>query len=343
MADRARPGGGNHGIASTCSRLDDRRGDGWPRSRCSATLVREVRQQPGHRRHGRRTGADSSEGAPVDGGSLVVGVAAETNGWNPALGQWADAGSMVGSSVLEPLAAIGPDKGAKPWLADSWIANETFDKWVIHLHPNVKFQNGEDFTADVVKKNIEFYLNGTLSKIALEPMIDGVDVIDPLTIQVNLKQPWGAFPERLDDGQLLHDGAGHARLGRQRRGPPDRHRAVHVRQLGERHVVQGQEEPELLAGRSAPPRLDRVPGHPRRDLPGGRAHERRRQHDPHHPGRRRDRPGRHRHRGQGLEHRERVRDDEHRRRSSRARTTRCRTRTPARRWPTRPTATRWPR
>jgi peptide/nickel transport system substrate-binding protein len=101
---------------------------------------------------------------------------------------------MVGSSVLEPLAAIGPDKSAKPWLADSWIADETFDRWVIHLHPNVKFQNGEDFNADVAKKNIEFYLHGTLSKIALEPMIAGVDVIDPLTIQVNLKQPWGAFP-----------------------------------------------------------------------------------------------------------------------------------------------------
>ncbi len=139
-------------------------------------------------------GAASSEGVAVDGGSLVVAVAAETNGWNPALGQWADAGSMVGSSVLEPLAAIGPDKSAKPWLADSWIADETFDRWVIHLHPNVKFQNGEDFNADVAKKNIEFYLHGTLSKIALEPMIAGVDVIDPLTIQVNLKQPWGAFP-----------------------------------------------------------------------------------------------------------------------------------------------------
>src|SRR3954471_3014901 len=131
--------------------------------------------------------AANSEGVAVDGGSLVVAVAAETNGWNPALGQWADAGSMVGSSVLEPLAAIGPDKSAKPWLADSWIANETFDKWVIHLHPNVKFQNGEDFTAEVAKKNIEFYLNGTLSKINLGPMIQGAEVVDPLTIQVNLK------------------------------------------------------------------------------------------------------------------------------------------------------------
>ena len=141
---------------------------------------------------GSSTAAD--EGTPVDGGSLVIGVAAETNGWNPSSNQWAAEGSLVGSSVLEPLATVGADKGAKPWLADSWIANDTFDSWVIHLHPGVTFQNGEAFTADVVKKNIEFYLSGTLSKIALGPMIDGVEVVDPLTVQVNLKQPWGAFP-----------------------------------------------------------------------------------------------------------------------------------------------------
>ena len=29
---------------------------------------------------------------PTHGGSLVVGIRAETNGWNPALDQWADTG-----------------------------------------------------------------------------------------------------------------------------------------------------------------------------------------------------------------------------------------------------------
>ena len=34
-------------------------------------------------------------GTAVDGGSLVIGIGAETNGWNPALAQWADTGSLV--------------------------------------------------------------------------------------------------------------------------------------------------------------------------------------------------------------------------------------------------------
>ena len=54
----------------------------------------------------------ADDGPPVDGGGLVVGINSDTAGWNPALAPWADAGSLVGSSVLEPLASVGEDTGA---------------------------------------------------------------------------------------------------------------------------------------------------------------------------------------------------------------------------------------
>src|SRR5690242_15267437 len=115
------------------------------------------------------TAADGStttdEGTPVDGGSLVIGIAAETNGWNPASNQIADTGSLVVSSVLEPLATVGADKGAKPWLADSWYPNEDFTSWVLKLHPGVKFHNGEDFNAQAVVDNMDAYKKGTLSSL----------------------------------------------------------------------------------------------------------------------------------------------------------------------------------
>ncbi len=136
----------------------------------------------------------SAEGTPVDGGSLVIGIGAETSGWNPDVDQWADAGNLVGSSVLEPLAEIGADKGAKPWLADSWIANDTFDSWLIKLKPNITFQNGEKFDAAAVKKNIDFFATGPFGGIALGSLIKDTEVVDPLSVKVNLTQPWGAFP-----------------------------------------------------------------------------------------------------------------------------------------------------
>jgi peptide/nickel transport system substrate-binding protein len=143
--------------------------------------------------------AANDGGTPVDGGSLVIGISADTNGWNPALAQWADTGALVGSSVLEPLATAGEDSGAKPWLADSWIANDTFTQWIIKLHPGVKFHDGTDFDAAAVKKNIDYYKTGTLSGIALSPILGDVTVQDPLTVIVNVKQPWAAFPSAFLD------------------------------------------------------------------------------------------------------------------------------------------------
>src|SRR5829696_1462432 len=56
-----------------------------------------------------------SEGEPTTGGQLVMAVTAETNGWNPALAQWADAGNFVGSSFLEPLLVTNPEGELVPW------------------------------------------------------------------------------------------------------------------------------------------------------------------------------------------------------------------------------------
>src|SRR6185436_3933448 len=49
------------------------------------------------------------EGNAERGGKLVVAVPAETNGWNPHVTHWADAGSLVGTSFLEPLNILTAD------------------------------------------------------------------------------------------------------------------------------------------------------------------------------------------------------------------------------------------
>jgi ABC-type transport system substrate-binding protein len=146
------------------------------------------------------SGADAVA-TPVDGGGLVIGVSAETAGWNPHDNEWAQYGSLVGSSVLEPLATVGSDNSAKPFLAESWIANETFDNWQIKLKEGVQFQNGEPFDAAAVKLNIEDAVNGPLSGQALKGLFQQVDVIDEHTVLVRLAQPWAAFPSSFLDGQ----------------------------------------------------------------------------------------------------------------------------------------------
>jgi peptide/nickel transport system substrate-binding protein len=156
---------------------------------------------PSSTRSASSTPASPSTGTPKDGGTLVIGVNAETDSWNPATAEWASQGSLVGSSVLEPLAKPNVEGGADPFLATSWIADATFDRWLINLRPGVTFQDGEPFDANAVKLNLDTYIHGALSSQVLGPLISDVEVQGPLSVVVNLKQPWAAFPSSyLDSG-----------------------------------------------------------------------------------------------------------------------------------------------
>jgi peptide/nickel transport system substrate-binding protein len=130
---------------------------------------------------------------------MVIGISAESDSWNPAAAEWASEGSLVGSSVLEPLAKQNAKGGADPFLATSWIADATFDRWLIHLRPGVTFQDGEPFNSDAVKLNLDTYVHGALSGQVLGPLVSDVETDGPLAVVVNLKQPWAAFPSSFLD------------------------------------------------------------------------------------------------------------------------------------------------
>ncbi len=138
---------------------------------------------------------------PIAGGSLVVGIPTETPGWNPTVNEWDDTGNLVGSTVLEPLATPGADSGAKPWLATSWIANTTFTRWVVHLRTGVKFQDGTPFNAQAVVDNFHAALVSPFYTMTISSMFKDEKALDDSTVQIDLNQPWAAFPSSfLDSG-----------------------------------------------------------------------------------------------------------------------------------------------
>jgi peptide/nickel transport system substrate-binding protein len=133
-------------------------------------------------------------GPPVRGGTLRFGVGIETAGWNPHDNQWAHPGSLVGSSILEPLAALGPDLVPVPWLATSWTPNESFDSWTIELRDDVRFHDGSAFDAAAVKANFDDIKTAALTGIVWKPILGEVTVDGPSTVRVGLTQPFAAFP-----------------------------------------------------------------------------------------------------------------------------------------------------
>jgi len=143
----------------------------------------------------------SDEGAPIDGGGLRVGIGAESDGWNPHANKWANWGSVVGSSILEPLAVLDEKFEAKPWLATSFTPNKTYDEWTLELRNDVKFQNGEPFNAEAVKVNIDDGVKAPLSGVAMSGLFKQVTATGPYTVKIELQQPWAAFPTSYLAGQ----------------------------------------------------------------------------------------------------------------------------------------------
>ena len=146
---------------------------------------------------------DEDAGTPTPGGTVVYGLEAETtDGWCLPEAQLAIGGIMVAQSIYDTLSRPNAEGEMEPWLAESVEPNEDSTVWTITLREGVKFHDGTDLTAEVVKNNIDA-LRGTyparrplLTVFVFEP-IQSVDVIDPLTVQVTLKQPWVSFDATL--------------------------------------------------------------------------------------------------------------------------------------------------
>jgi len=62
--------------------------------------------------------------------------------------------SMMSRNVIEYLTLTTADNVTHPWLCEKWEASEDLKTWTLHLRKDVKWSNGEPFTADHVIWNI---------------------------------------------------------------------------------------------------------------------------------------------------------------------------------------------
>lgn len=136
---------------------------------------------------------------PQPGGKLVIAVPAETNGWNPSINQWADAGAMVGSSVIEPLVILDKEGNPEMFLAESVtpVEGTEFKQWDVTVKPDIVFHDDTPLDAEAVKLNLEATFKTGLTQIAMDPMYDRVEVTGPLSVRVFLKKTWAQYPQAL--------------------------------------------------------------------------------------------------------------------------------------------------
>ena len=104
----------------------------------------------------------------------------------PMLRYWYDTLTTVVGNGGEPA----------PFLAESWELSDDGKTFTMKLREGVTFVDGEPLDAAAVVANFDRMINDPNSTVAyvLAPIIESSEVVDPLTVKLNLKGGGGALP-----------------------------------------------------------------------------------------------------------------------------------------------------
>lgn len=140
-----------------------------------------------------------SSAPPRKGGSLVFGVEAEEQGFDPATGRFDETGILYARTVFDPLTIVAADGTIQPYLAQAVTPNEDYSVWTITARPGVVFHDGTTCDAPAIAGSIEHFLTGDLG-IVIKPSLKAVSVPTPDTVTITLTQSWVPFSAYLAGG-----------------------------------------------------------------------------------------------------------------------------------------------
>jgi peptide/nickel transport system substrate-binding protein len=142
----------------------------------------------------------TTEGEPVSGGTLVFGLAGETDGYNPVVNRWADSGLTVANAIYDPMTVIDPDGVARPYLVEAIEPSADFEQWTITPREGIRFHNGDPLTPQVLTDHLNAMKAGMLSSLSLGPM-ERAELADGKVL-VTMTEPWSTFPSFLASFQV---------------------------------------------------------------------------------------------------------------------------------------------
>ena len=142
-------------------------------------------------------GCNKQEGITSKEKVLVYG-SGDYSSINPALYEHGE----INSLIFNGLTAHDKNNNIVPSLAESWEFDKTMNIYTFKLRDDVKWHDGEDFSADDVKFTLETIMNtDNASEIASNyEDITNIEVVDKTTIKITLKSPNTAMLDYLTIG-----------------------------------------------------------------------------------------------------------------------------------------------
>ncbi len=160
-----------------------------------------------------------------EGGTFIIGMSREPGQYNPCATA-DDAAYQIIQNVFNKLLKINGNGEIIPDLAESYEYKDEGKTLIFHLHDNVKWHDGEDFSAEDVKWTFDKIISekGFASNSLSD--VEAVNVIDDNTVEFKLKEAnsgllgyiaWvGTYimPKHIYDGtDWLENPANHAPIG----------------------------------------------------------------------------------------------------------------------------------
>lgn len=145
-------------------------------------------------------GCGGSESAPAPGAAaalrdrIVFAAAADATTLDPHNSSDTESDQVI-MMVYEPLLAFDDTMQIVPRLAERYAVDADGVTWTFHLRSGVTFHDGTALDAEAVKANFTRVLDPVANhrRLSLFAMIDRVEVVDPLTVRIITKYPFGAF------------------------------------------------------------------------------------------------------------------------------------------------------
>ena len=130
---------------------------------------------------------------------IRIGLQDDPDSFDPARA-YSFVGRIILNNLCNKLVDAAPDLTFVPQLALSWETSADGKTVTFKLRPGVKFSDGTDFDAAAVAFNLDRAMHLPESRRKSEiQAIDTVEIVDPLTVSLHLKNPFAPLIAQLSD------------------------------------------------------------------------------------------------------------------------------------------------
>ena len=146
------------------------------------------------------SGSETAAGGPKRGGTLTKSMQLQLLD-HPARLSWVEGANIV-RQFGEYLTETGSDNITRPYLLDRWEASDDVKTWDLYLKEGIKFNNGDELTADDVMFTFGEWLNPDVGSSMLGLLsylrgMEDVEKVDDYHVRLHLQTANIGVPEHL--------------------------------------------------------------------------------------------------------------------------------------------------